>query len=53
MGGKIIMKIKFEIEIEYGEDEEKEFEDIESFIEEMIDQYSSDFNDVDMWTVEK
>lgn len=47
------MKIKFEIEIEYGEDEEKEFEDIESFIEEMIDQYSSDFNDVDMWTVEK
>ena len=47
------MKIKFEIEFEYGEDEEKEFEDIESFIEEMIDQYSSDFNDVDMWTVEK
>lgn len=47
------MKIRFEIEIEYGEDEEKEFEDIESFIEEMIDQYSSDFNDVDMWTVEK
>ena len=47
------MKIKFEIEIEYGEDEEKEFEDIESFIQEMIDQYSSDFNDVDMWTVEK
>lgn len=47
------MKIKFEIELEYGEDEEKEFEDIESFIEEMIDQYSSDFNDVDMWTVEK
>ena len=47
------MKIKFEIEIEYGEDEEKEFEDIDSFIEEMIDQYSSDFNDVDMWTVEK
>ena len=47
------MKIRFEVEIEYGEDEEKEFEDIESFIEEMIDQYSSDFNDVDMWTVEK
>ena len=47
------MKIKFEIELEYGEDEEKEFEDIESFIQEMIDQYSSDFNDVDMWTVEK
>ena len=47
------MKIKFEIELEYGEDEEKEFEDIESFIQEMIDQYSGDFNDVDMWTVEK
>ena len=47
------MKIKFEIEIEYGEDEEKEFEDIESFIEEMIDQYSSDFNDVDEWVVEE
>ena len=47
------MKIKFEIELEYGEDEEKEFEDVDSFIQEMIDQYSSDFNDVDMWTVEK
>ena len=45
------MKIKFEIEIEYGEDEEKEFEDIDSFIEEMIDQYSSDFNDVGMWEI--
>lgn len=46
------MKIKFEIELEYGEDEEKEFESVEAFIEEMIDQYSSDFNDVDMWEVE-
>ena len=45
------MKIKFEIEIEYGEDEQKEFEDIDSFIQEMIDQYSSDFNDVDMWDI--
>ena len=45
------MKIKFEIELEYGEDEEKEFEDIESFIQEMIDQYSSDFNDVGMWEI--
>lgn len=45
------MKIKFEIEIEYGKDEQKEFEDIDSFIEEMIDQYSSDFNDVGMWDI--
>lgn len=45
------MKIKFEIELEYGEDEEKEFEDIDSFIQEMIDQYSSDFNDVGMWEI--
>ena len=45
------MKIKFEIEVEYGEDEEKEFEDIDSFIQEMIDQYSSDFNDVGMWEI--
>ena len=45
------MKIKFEIELEYGEDEEKEFEDIDSFILEMIDQYSSDFNDVGMWEI--
>jgi hypothetical protein len=45
------MKIKFEILIEYGKDEQKEFGDVDSFIEEMIDQYSSDFNDVDMWDV--
>lgn len=45
------MKIKFEIEIEYGEDEQKQFEDVDSFIQEMIDQYSSDFNDVDMWDI--
>ena len=45
------MKIKFEIELEYGEDEEKEFGSIEAFIEEMIDQYSSDFNDVGMWEI--
>ena len=47
------MKIKFEIVLEYGEDEEKEFGSVESFIEEMIDQYSSDFNDVDEWEVEE
>ena len=45
------MKIRFEVEIEYGEDEQKEFEDVDSFIQEMIDQYSSDFNDVDMWDI--
>jgi len=45
------MKIKFEIELEYGEDEKKEFEDVDSFIQEMIDQYSSDFNDVGMWEI--
>ena len=47
------MKIKFEIELEYGEDEEKQFGSVESYIEEMIDQYSSDFNDVDEWVVEE
>ena len=45
------MKIRFEVEIEYGEDEKKEIEDVDSFIQEMIDQYSSDFNDVDMWDI--
>ena len=45
------MKIRFEIEIEYGTEEQKEFEDIDSFIQEMIDQNSSDFNDVDMWDI--
>ena len=46
------MKIKFEIEFEYGEDEQKEFGSVEAFIQEMIDQNSSDFNDVDMWETE-
>ena len=45
------MKIKFEIEFEYGKDEQKEFEDIDSFIQEMIDQNSADFNDVGMWDI--
>ena len=30
------MKIRFEIEVEFGKDEQKEFEDVDSFIEEMI-----------------
>ena len=47
-----VMKVSFEIEFEYGKEEEEEFGSVESFIEEMIDQNSSDFNDVDMWEVE-
>ena len=47
----IEMKIRFEIEVEFGKDEQKEFEDVDSFIEEMIDQHSSDFNDVSMWDI--
>ena len=46
------MKIKFEIEFEYGEEEEEEFGSVEAFIEEMIDQNSGDFNDVYSWEVE-
>ena len=47
------MKVKFEIELDYGEEEKEEFGSVESFIEEMIDQLNCDFNDVDMWTVEE
>ena len=46
------MKIKFEIEIECTEQDLKEFGDVDSFIEEMIDQNVGDFNDPDMWTVQ-
>ena len=46
------MKVSFEIEFEYGKEEEEEFGSVESFIEEMIDQNSSDFNDVDSWEIE-
>ena len=46
------MKVSFEIEIEYGKEEEEEFGSVESFIEEMIDQNSGDFNDVDSWEIE-
>ena len=46
------MRVSFEIEFEYGEEEEEEFGSVESFIEEMIDQNSGDFNDVDSWEVE-
>ena len=46
------MKIKFEIEFEYGKEEEEEFGSVEAFIEEMIDQNSYEFNDVDSWEIE-
>ena len=35
-----------------GKEEEEEFGSVESFIEEMIDQNSGDFNDVDSWEIE-
>jgi hypothetical protein len=44
--------ISFQITFTYGPDEQDEFGSVESFIEEMIDQNSSDFNDPDMWDVE-
>jgi len=36
----------------YGQSEKEQFGSVESFIEEMIDQNSGDFNDVDSWDVE-
>lgn len=47
-----VMKIKFEIEIECTEQDLKEFGDVDSFIQEMIDQNVGDFNDPDMWIVQ-
>jgi len=44
--------ISFQITVTYGKEEQEEFGSVESFIEEMIDQNSGDFNDVDMWDVE-
>ena len=46
------MRVSFEIEFEYGKEEEEEFGSVESFIEEMIGQNSGDFNDVDSWEIE-
>jgi len=46
------MRVSFEIEFEYGKEEEEEFGSVESFIEEMIDQNSGDFSDVDSWEIE-
>ena len=44
--------ISFELTFTYGPEEQEEFGSVESFIEEMIDQNSGDFNDVDSWDVE-
>jgi uncharacterized protein YggL (DUF469 family) len=46
------MTVSFELSFNYGKEEEEEFGSVEAFIEEMIDQNSSDFNDVDSWEVE-
>ena len=47
------MTVSFELSFEYGKEEEEEFGSVESFIEEMIDQNSSDFNDVDNWEIDE
>jgi len=44
--------ISFQVTFTYGKQEQEEFGSVESFIEEMIDQNSGDFNDVDSWDVE-
>ena len=46
------MIVSFGIEFEYGKEEEEEFGSVEAFIEEMIDQNSGDFNEVDSWEIE-
>ena len=47
------MRIKFEIEIECTDQDLIEFGDVDSFIQEMIEQNTGDFNDPDMWTIEE
>ena len=47
------MTVTFELSFEYGKEEEEEFGSVESFIEEMIDQNSGDFNDVDSWEIDE
>ena len=44
--------ISFELTFTYGPDEQDEFGSVESFIEEMIDQNSGDFNDPANWDVD-
>ena len=46
------MRISFELSFNYGKEEEEEFGSVEEYIQEMIDQNSPDFNDVDSWEVE-
>jgi len=46
------MTVSFELSFNYGKEEEEEFGSVEAFIEEMIDQNSYEFNDVDSWEVE-
>ena len=47
------MTVSFELSFEYGKEEEEEFGSVESFIEEMIDQNSGDFSDVDSWEIDE
>jgi hypothetical protein len=47
------MTVSFELSFEYGKEEEEEFGSVEAYIEEMIDQNSPDFNDVDSWEIDE
>jgi len=47
------MTVSFEISFNYGKEEEEEFGSVEEYIQEMIDQNSSDFNDVDSWEIDE
>ena len=44
--------VYFELTFTYGKQEQEEFGSVESFIEEMIDQNSGDFNDPANWDVD-
>jgi len=46
------MRISFELSFNYGKEEEEEYGSVEAYIQEMIDQNSYDFNDVDSWEIE-
>jgi len=46
-----VERVSFELTFTYGKQEQEEFGSVESFIQEMIDQNSGDFNDVDSWDV--
>ena len=47
------MTVSFELSFEYGKEEEEEFGSVEAYIEEMIDQNSPDFNEVDSWEIDE